>query len=107
MGGRSVPGPGRPGAAAAPVLPHGAACLTLSAVFFTFASMSPVDTLRVEFATRALRRLFLFSAHPQINNKANVVTSPKENAPLPALVQLDSVTPPRASLPRSPRARPV
>uniref|UniRef100_A0A8C9DIH0 calcium/calmodulin-dependent protein kinase n=1 Tax=Prolemur simus TaxID=1328070 RepID=A0A8C9DIH0_PROSS len=29
--------------------------------------------------------LFLFSAYPQINNKANVVTSPKENIPTPAL----------------------
>ncbi|NXX44108.1 KC2D2 kinase, partial [Tricholaema leucomelas] len=29
--------------------------------------------------------LFLFSAHLQINNKTNVVTSPKENIPTPAL----------------------
>lgn len=36
--------------------------------------------------------LFLFSAYPQINNKANVVTSPKENIPTPALVYLDSCT---------------
>lgn len=35
--------------------------------------------------------LFLFSAYPQINNKANVVTSPKENIPTPALVYLDSL----------------
>lgn len=36
--------------------------------------------------------LFLFSAYSQINNKANVVTSPKENIPTPALVYLDSCT---------------
>lgn len=36
--------------------------------------------------------LFLFSAYPQINNKANVVTSPKENIPTPALVYLASCT---------------
>jgi len=34
--------------------------------------------------------LFLFSAYLQINNKTNVVTSPKENIPTPALVYLES-----------------
>lgn len=34
--------------------------------------------------------LFLFSAYLQINNKTNVVTSPKENIPTPALVYLKS-----------------
>lgn len=33
--------------------------------------------------------LFLFSAYLQINNKTNVVTSPKENIPTPALVYLE------------------
>lgn len=52
-----------------------------------------VDVLHVETLCRGSKAsLFLFSAYPQINSKANVVTSPKENAPPPALVHLDSVT---------------
>lgn len=52
-----------------------------------------LDVLQVEtLFPRVKASLFLFSAHLQINNKANVVTSPKETAPPPALVLLDSVT---------------
>uniref|UniRef100_A0A452QQ61 Protein kinase domain-containing protein n=1 Tax=Ursus americanus TaxID=9643 RepID=A0A452QQ61_URSAM len=53
-----------------------------------------VDCLKKFNARRKLKTLatkgfkaslFLFSAYLQINNKANVVTSPKENIPTPAL----------------------
>lgn len=42
--------------------------------------------LQGDLCCQALRCLSVF-CDPQINNRANVVTSPQENAPAPALVQ--------------------
>uniref|UniRef100_A0A8C3VI86 calcium/calmodulin-dependent protein kinase n=1 Tax=Catharus ustulatus TaxID=91951 RepID=A0A8C3VI86_CATUS len=52
----------------------------------TCACVQDIDTVPTVSSKACL---FLFSAYLQINNKTNVVTSPKENIPTPALVYLE------------------